>query len=557
MVSKQSFPSHWLRKLWLLPLSFGAALLTHVPVRAADTIYFQFGPARQPLQVRSLERFAESGEVPPDLRFFFNFLKVDEQRQQQLRRVLTQPFNAVNQVQLSRFFYTAMGQDFLKQLGSYIRTEAGNNGDRAMRAAILLAAGQKDGLTLLNVLREYPTNIRVDVQASLDLSRAAGIVVNATEFFTKALIQLSNAEAETATPADFSKLTDLTKPGPYSVQQQRWQLRDTSRDRSFYVEVWQPQQPRSGSVPVLILSHGLASNPEDFGNRARYLASYGFLVAAPQHPGSDTIHAQDVLSGLARDIFLLRSFIDRPRDVSFLLDELERRNPTEFGGRLNLKSVGVMGHSFGGYTALALAGATIDFDHLQQSCNNNLEYLDISLFLQCRALALPRQPYDFRDPRVAAVYAMNPVNNSIFGPEGLAKIRIPVMLQAGTEDDITPAIFEQVRSFDMLSTPDKYLAILEGGTHVNRANLDAQLSGLVESVSALTLAPPQILNTYSDALSLAFFEVFVQQNASFRPFLQSSYTQYLSRNQQFGVFLISNQSSEGLKRYSQEFRSKL
>lgn len=44
-----------------------------------------------------------------------------------------------------------------------------------------------------------------------------------------------------------------------------------------------------------------------------------------------------------------------------MIDELERRNPSQFEGRLDLQNVGVPGHSFGGYGALAVAGAVIDF----------------------------------------------------------------------------------------------------------------------------------------------------------------------------------------------------
>lgn len=44
---------------------------------------------------------------------------------------------------------------------------------------------------------------------------------------------------------------------------------------------------------------------------------------------------------------------------------MERRNKTEYEQRLKLNKVGVLGHSFGGYTALAVAGATWDFDNIK------------------------------------------------------------------------------------------------------------------------------------------------------------------------------------------------
>ena len=138
---------------------------------------------------------------------------------------------------------------------------------------------------------------------------------------------------------------------------------------------------------MLIFSHGLGASPEQFSryNRARHLASYGFVVVLPQHPGSDSIQMDNFRQGLASEPFLPSEFVDRPRDISYVLDELERRNQSEFDGRLNLSAVGIGGHSLGGYTALAVAGATLDFDHLERECNLPFAGLNLSLLLQCQA----------------------------------------------------------------------------------------------------------------------------------------------------------------------------
>jgi len=65
------------------------------------------------------------------------------------------------------------------------------------------------------------------------------------------------------------------------------------------------------------------------------------------------------------------------------------------------------------------------------------------------------------------------------------------------------------------------------------------------------------LSTYSRSLNLAFFEVELLGNEAYRPYLQASHTEYLSRDQNFGVFLISKASQEGLLQASEEFRSRL
>ena len=52
---------------------------------------------------------------------------------------------------------------------------------------------------------------------------------------------------------------------------------------------------------------------------------------------------------------------NRPKDVSFVLDQLTKLNAgdTDLKGKLDLQKVGVAGHSYGGHTVLALAGQTM------------------------------------------------------------------------------------------------------------------------------------------------------------------------------------------------------
>ena len=54
---------------------------------------------------------------------------------------------------------------------------------------------------------------------------------------------------------------------------------------------------------------------------------------------------------------------NRPLDVTFALDELNRRNGQtgdELFGKLDLSRVGMSGHSFGAYTTMLIMGALID-----------------------------------------------------------------------------------------------------------------------------------------------------------------------------------------------------
>lgn len=209
-------------------------------------------------------------------------------------------------------------------------------------------------------------------------------------------------------------------------------------------------------APVLVISHGLGADRTNFATLAQHLASHGFAVAALEHPGSNGQQLQNLMRGAAKEAADPSEFINRPMDVSYLLDELGRFNRSSLllQGRLNLQQVGVLGHSFGGYTALALAGAELNFTQLQQACHpgNNITpgLANISLLLQCLALDLPmKKTYRLQGRRIRAVFAMSPISSSIFGQKGLRQIQVPVMLIAGSHDAIKPRPVRAALSFHL------------------------------------------------------------------------------------------------------------
>ncbi len=541
--------------IWFQCLALGAIAVASavIPVKS-QTLYFIYPPFKESLRVDSLDTFAREGTVNKDLGFYLNLAEASEEARIKFREVLITPA-PVKPIMVSRFFNSKLGEDLLNRVGNYIQIQGGRNGKYALRGAMVKAAFDSEGLSLINFFRKLPTNIQFDLKEIIRISKLTEIVVKATKVFSEEEIpRLSAIEAAEADPINFANLPDLRQRGNFGVEQQRWTLTDKSRNRTFYVDVYQPQQGRGEPTPVVIMSHGLGSKPEDFAKDAQHLASYGYVVALPQHIGSDYQQQQALFKGLSREVFLIDEFIDRPLDISYVIDELERRNSLEFDGQLVLEKVGVFGHSFGGYTALAVAGATIDFNHLEQECSMGLGMVNTALLLQCRALDLERKDYNFRDERVVAVIGHNPVNRSIFGPKGLSQIQIPLLMGAGSYDPATPFVFEQLRSFTWLTTPNKYLVLQEGQAHIDVSAIDGGISEVIESIEELTLPETQLLRNYSDATILAFAEVYVANNADYRPYMQSSYLEYLSEGQEFKTYLISEASSEKLVDALEQFR---
>jgi len=546
---------------WLNSLTLGAisAILTAIPVSAAEAIFFKYGPFLFSLSVDSLEIFAKEGTINRELAFYLG--RISEEEQAQFREALLQRAD-VNPVQIHRFFNTLIGEALLTRFGNLIQLQGGINGFHGLRGALILAAADPEGLTVLNLIRKFPTNIQLNTGLILRTARKFALLRRATDVMVAEMAKISATEAAAEQPIDFAALPDIRLPGSFGFEKQTLTLVDETREfpaatgqkRQLRVVLYQPQRWRPGKTPVVVGSHGLASNPEHFELQAQHLASYGYVVALVEHPGSNNQQFQDLFAGYKRDFFAIAEFIDRPLDISYVLDELERRNQSQFQGRLNLQEVGVMGHSLGGYTALALAGAQIDFEQLEQDCHPTLGIPNISLVLQCLALELPRQEYNLRDDRVKAVLAINPVAGSIFGAEGLGQMNIPIAMGAGSRDLATPAVLEQLGAFTLLGTPDKYLGLAEGQAHINFSRLDAGVMTLIESLD-LELPPQDLLDNYSNAMSLALFEVYLANNSEYRVYLQSAYANYISKYP-FNLYLIDSSAVEELEEAIRDFRAR-
>ncbi|MGI5346900.1 alpha/beta hydrolase family protein [Streptomyces sp. CA-250714] len=119
---------------------------------------------------------------------------------------------------------------------------------------------------------------------------------------------------------------------------------------------------RPGRRPVLLYTPG-GGDPRTLGTSvAEELASHGYVVVTIDHPGDatevefpDNSLRESVLRGDPRtDPPLFRTVIDtRVADTRFVLDQLENlaAERNELGRTLDLRRIGVYGHSAGGTTA--------------------------------------------------------------------------------------------------------------------------------------------------------------------------------------------------------------
>lgn len=522
-------------KLGILLFHLGLTF-TALPAISAERVYLNYGPLQFAFSVESLATFAKEGKVEDDLKLFANY--VDKQQREQLRELLVTSAD-LSPVAVAQFFYSPQGEALLRQAGELIQTKAGQSGFYALRAALIRAAASEEGLTPLNVLKQFPTTgIRLNTSRGFELLNQLSEVTQETARVSQIIEQESLSEVAATFPVpNFGQLPNLQDRGVYNFTKETLQINDFRRDRVFPVDLYIPQIPGEKKIPVIVISHGLGSDRSTFAYLAQHLASYGFAVAVPEHPGSNAEQIQALIRGLANQIAPPRELIDRPLDIQYLLEVLAS---TPAYQNLNLQEVGVIGQSFGAYTALALAGADLNFEKLQQDCPALANTLNISLLLQCDALKLPPFNYNLQSDRVKAVIAINPLTSRIFGQSGLSNISIPTMIVSGSNDTVTPALAEQIRPFTWLTNPEKYLVLLKGGTH---------FSTLTEESGSVPIPPqvigpnPNIAQEYVEALSTAFFKTYIAEEPEYRDYLSAPYAQVLSQDP-IPLFLVESLSAE-------------
>lgn len=531
---------------WVNVVSIGCSIglglcASASPVLAASKVSALYGSLEISVPVSEIETFAKSGTMSEDFKTYAQILS--PQQQSDLRSVLQEKLD-VNALSLERFGETPMGKELLKRLSNILQTEPGQDGGALLLKGILVAAQDPQGLTILSLLRNFPVDdLRIKIEPLLQAKTELTALIKYRDTTIAAIAKAMQAEIAATPPINFAKEPDLRKIGPFKVQRKILDLPNNPNRPSavgrptplrFKAELYLPEGQKQPS-PVVIISHGLGSAPLDFNYLAEHLASYGFVVALPQHAGSDSTQLQSILDGRANGDISSAEFIDRPLDIKYLLDELSRRSNTDpmLKGRLNLQQIGVIGHSFGGYTSLALAGAGINRERLREQCVDTQPTLNLSLILQCRANLLPSVSYNLSDSRIKAAIAIDPLVSAILGPEGVGKIQIPTMFVSGSHDVVTPAILEQVHPFLWLNTPNKYLALLSNAGHTFSMDVPQKRGAVSASVkgldSLLSGAEPQLSREYLKSLSVAFMQTYLGNRPEARNYLSAAYAKYLTR----------------------------
>jgi predicted dienelactone hydrolase len=222
------------------------------------------------------------------------------------------------------------------------------------------------------------------------------------------------------------------------------------------VAVWKPAGPApAAGFPVVIFSHGFTGCNTQSVFLMEALAKAGYLMVAPNQADAHCGSALRNGAGWRPEEPFQRTgawseatYRDRRADVEAVLDGVLSAKSFQ-GVPVDAGRVGIAGHSLGGYTALAMAGAWASW----------------------------------KDPRIKAVLALSPFNSPFVANGELGHMNVPVLYEGGTLDlGISPTVRRPDGAYDRSSAP-KYYVEFRGAGHLAWTDLNPRFHGIINRYS--------------------------------------------------------------------------
>jgi len=221
---------------------------------------------------------------------------------------------------------------------------------------------------------------------------------------------------------------------------------------TFEMQVANNAPPADGMFGLIVISHGAGGFSLNHRDLAMALASQGYVVAAPTHP-----------RGKGNDISGVGVWIGRPKQVSRVIDAV--LEDTVLGPHVQRERIGVVGHSQGGFTALAVAGAKpsprASIAHCQQH-PDDAKFCSQGGSAAREATQEVGDIPDARDPRVRAIVLMAP-NAVPFTGEALAQVTVPVRVYGAERDDLTLVRYHAEPLVKALPAQTEYVLVKGAG----------------------------------------------------------------------------------------------
>lgn len=503
-------------------------------VQAAETIVLRRGSSSESIDLADLKIYAETGKASPNLEKAARLLT--PQQRNQIQTALKAKFN-INVLAVDKLLNTEVGNTLASSLASATPIQD-KVGVQFVREGLILGANKPEGLSLIGFIEAYPSKT-----LDLDVDQAFQSLGTFNKAFWQTQTFMAAISPQLApNRPDINLPFDPTGPGKAKVEVLSLNLNDEQRKREIPVDVYFSTEA-STAKPLIVFSHGLGSVRIDMRYLAEHLASHGYVVAALEHPGSNETHVKKALA-LKGPLLEAEEFLNRPKDISFLLDQFKTLNETTgpLQGKLAADRAMVIGYSLGGTTALSIAGAELQLTGLKQRCPGNSLAFSLGENAQCFAKGLPEDRYQLRDPRVKAAIALSPVTSLIFGETGMSKVAIGTLMLGSSADKTAPALTEQVVSFQQMSSP-KWLVGVVGATHLSVKDPSTTMDqagqpDTIYSGGELVGEQSVEVRNYLKAIALAMGAQLTDDAAKYSLFLTPEYAQFAS-TERFPIRLIT------------------
>lgn len=260
-------------------------------------------------------------------------------------------------------------------------------------------------------------------------------------------------------------------------------LRDGVTETTLAGQAARDAAPAEGTFPFILISHGYPGNRMLMSHLGENLASKGYVVASVDHPDS-TYDDQTAFTS---------TLVNRPIDQRFVIDSMTALDD-EIGQIVDDESIGVVGYSMGGYGALIFGGGGLSQEAVTRS--EPAFFVAPQDLLDQNATG-SEELAALVDPRVKAIVAIGPWgrNRDFFDADSLAGLEKPLMLVAGSQDDVSqyPAI-RQI--FEETTGTDRYLLTFNSANHNAAAPMPAPVESYAMS-EKLGWAP---FEHYADAV---------------------------------------------------------
>ena len=274
-----------------------------------------------------------------------------------------------------------------------------------------------------------------------------------------------------------------------AVKMQHFDLYDAVRKRPVKITLWYPAASHCQQALIclakgarlnqaVLLSHGAMGAAQNYQWLGKQLAAQGFITVGVNHYGESWIYGAEHVNPAA-----VMQFWQRPLDLTFVLNVLEQNQlagKEVFSEQIKWHNTTAIGHSSGGASVLALAGAEWDLTQAAVYCKTAAAATDRSCAYLVKTAAetapvsshtrtsgeahplptLPKQ-LSWQDNRIKQLVLLDPALGHVAKAASLQQLKLPVLVVGSVQNDFLP--YARHAGFYASQIPDAKVLLLNQG----------------------------------------------------------------------------------------------